>query len=126
MSEGAWFSGFDPSSSVTAGAEYVPGLPVVLAIDCGVSRHVAAVWFQVGPQRWDLPRAYRIVSRRRSRRRAGRGLPPIPLVPTFGERSTVTVFADFHCEGSFSEAAARAILRHGQELAGGGGRLRTW
>ena len=55
VSEGAWFSGFDPSSSVTARAEYVPGLPVVLAIDCGVSRHVAAVWFQVGPQRWDLP-----------------------------------------------------------------------
>ena len=33
-------------------AEYVPGFPVHLAIDCGVSRHVAAVWFQVSPVRY--------------------------------------------------------------------------
>jgi len=52
VSDGAWFKSFDPSRHVTEGAEYVPGFPVHLAIDCGVSRHVAAVWFQVRPVRY--------------------------------------------------------------------------
>ena len=121
VSEGAWFSGFDPSRSVTGLAEYVPGLPVVLAIDCGVSRHVAAVWFQVGPRRWDLPAGIPGRSSPPITSAGWTGPPPVPLVPRFGERSTVSVFADFHCEGSFSEAAARAILRRGRELAGGAG-----
>ena len=47
VSEGAWFPSFDPARHVTEAAEYDPALPVYLAIDCGVSRHVAAVWFQV-------------------------------------------------------------------------------
>ena len=85
---------------MTAAAEYDPALPVHLAIDCGVSRHVAAVWFQVR-----------------------RGRVPIERTPSGWivqadprEPETVTVFGDFHREGLFSEAAARAILAHGQAL----------
>ena len=32
---------------ITPRAESIPGLPVQLAIDCGLSRHVGALWFQV-------------------------------------------------------------------------------
>jgi hypothetical protein len=49
-SEAIRFPMFDPSPSgrhITAQAEYIPGLPVKLAIDCGLSRHVGALWFQV-------------------------------------------------------------------------------
>jgi hypothetical protein len=84
VGEGAWFRTFDPAKHVTDAAEYHPGFPVHLAIDCGVSRHVGAVWFQV------------------------RGLQPA--------HRRVTVFGDFHAEGLYSEAAARAIWAHGQEL----------
>ena len=51
VSDGAWFASFDASLHVSEAAEYEPGHPVHLAIDCGVSRHVAAVWFQVRPVR---------------------------------------------------------------------------
>ncbi len=51
ISEGAWFPRFDPSKHVDERAEFWPGHPIHLAIDCGVSRHVAAVWFQLrGPE----------------------------------------------------------------------------
>lgn len=46
VSEGAWFSRFDPKKAMTGEAEYIPGLPVYLAIDAGTSRTTAAVWFQ--------------------------------------------------------------------------------
>ena len=52
VSDGAWFASFDASRHVSEAAEYEPGYPVHLAIDCGVSRHVAAVWFQVRPVRY--------------------------------------------------------------------------
>jgi hypothetical protein len=120
-SDGAWFAGFDASRSVTARAEYVPGLPVVLAIDCGVSRHVAAVWFQVGPERLDVPPAFPDRYEPPITSAGWTGLPPVPLVPKYGERSTVTVFADFHREGLFSEASAWEIVRHGQGLPNGCG-----
>jgi hypothetical protein len=45
-SEAIRFPTFDPARHVTPRAEYHPGLPVKLAIDCGVSRHVGALWFQ--------------------------------------------------------------------------------
>ena len=68
MSDGAWFPSFDAARHVTAAAEYDPALPVHLAIDCGVSRHVAAVWFQVmrrgRPLRVDLPAWIRRTGRR--------------------------------------------------------------
>ncbi len=47
VSEGAWFARFEPARHITAEAEYHTSFPVFLAIDCGVSRHVGAVWFQV-------------------------------------------------------------------------------
>jgi hypothetical protein len=49
VGEGAWFTTFDPARHVTVEAEFDPRLAVHLAIDCGVSRHVGAVWFQVRP-----------------------------------------------------------------------------
>jgi phage terminase large subunit-like protein len=49
VGEGAWFTAFDPARHVSVDAEYDPRLAVHLAIDCGVSRHVGAVWFQVRP-----------------------------------------------------------------------------
>jgi hypothetical protein len=45
-SEAIRFPTFDPARHVTASAEYIHGLPVKLAIDCGLSRHVGAIWFQ--------------------------------------------------------------------------------
>ncbi len=47
VSDGAWFPQYDPRRHESADAEYDPRFPVHLAIDCGVSRHVAAVWFQL-------------------------------------------------------------------------------
>lgn len=84
VSDGAWFHRFDPAKHVTEAAEHHPRFPVHLAIDCGVSRHVAAVWFQVQEVG---PRHHR-----------------------------VHVFGDFHAEGLYSEAAARAVLARGEAL----------
>ena len=47
VSDGAWFNGFNVAKHVSEKAEYDPRFPVHLAIDCGVSRHVGAVFFQV-------------------------------------------------------------------------------
>jgi hypothetical protein len=44
---GVWFSAFDERKHVTLSAEYVPTLPVHLAVDPGV--HTGAVWFQLRP-----------------------------------------------------------------------------
>jgi hypothetical protein len=38
---------FDPARHVTPRAEFLWGQPVRVAIDCGLSRHVGALWFQV-------------------------------------------------------------------------------
>ncbi len=104
VSDGAWFKSFDAGRHVTEGAEYVPGLPVHLAIDCGVSRHVGAVWFQVRPGGVPVrttPGGW-VVS-------PASGGPAGP---------TVVVFGDFHSEGLYSAAAAEAIVAHGQSLPG--------
>jgi phage terminase large subunit-like protein len=84
VSDGVWFPRFAPEKHVVEAAEYDPRFPVHLAIDCGVSRHTAAVWFQV------------------------RGVDPA--------QRRVTVFGDFHAEGLYSEAAAKAIWSRGREL----------
>ena len=47
IQEGAWFPAFDPTRHVSDSAEYQAGLPVRLAVDCGVSGHTGAVFFQV-------------------------------------------------------------------------------
>src|SRR5207245_2769019 len=44
--EGAWFPSFDPKRHVSESAEWDPALPVRLAVDCGVSFHTGAVFFQ--------------------------------------------------------------------------------
>jgi hypothetical protein len=90
VGEGAWFAGFDPARHVTAEAEWDRRFPVHLAIDCGLSRHVGAVWLQF--------------------RSTYEG----------AAKACVTVFGDYHGEGLYSEANARAILQHGQALTGGG------
>jgi terminase large subunit-like protein len=46
-SPAARFPTFDRDRHVVEKAEYLPGLPVRLAIDCGLSRHVGALWYQV-------------------------------------------------------------------------------
>jgi Terminase large subunit, T4likevirus-type, N-terminal len=123
VSDGAWFKSFDAARHVSEGAEYVPGLPVHLAIDCGVSRHVAAVWFQVRPVCYVPQHA---LPDRHEPEPTSRGWTPLrpalPMVAEHGLRSVVTVFGDFHCEGLYSEAAARAIVAHGEALPGCGGR----
>jgi hypothetical protein len=49
--DGLRFQRFDATKHVALAAEYDDRYPVHLAIDCGVSRHTAAVWFQVrGPE----------------------------------------------------------------------------
>jgi phage terminase large subunit-like protein len=47
ITEGAWFSRFNVGTHVSETAEFDYRFPVHLAIDAGVSRFVAAVWFQV-------------------------------------------------------------------------------
>ena len=47
LTEGVWFTSFDPARHISAAAEYHPGHPVRCAIDAGTSRHTAAVYFQV-------------------------------------------------------------------------------
>ena len=101
VSDGAWFTGFDPARHVAEAAEYDHRFPVHLAIDCGVSRHVAAVWFQVRPG--GLPAATT----------PGGWL--LPVAAGVAE-ATVTVFGDYHAEGLYSEAAARAIVAYGEHL----------
>jgi Terminase large subunit, T4likevirus-type, N-terminal len=123
VSEGAWFPSFDPGRHVTDLAEYHPGYPVHLAIDCGLSRHVGAVWFQVRPIRplpcFTPPSVIEAIHTA-----SGWRMPSVPdrRVPDLSPRGTVCVFADFHAEGLYSEAAALAILAHGGELPHCGGR----
>jgi phage terminase large subunit-like protein len=45
--ETAWFVSFDRAKHVSNRADYFPGVPVHLAIDCGTSKVTGAVWFQV-------------------------------------------------------------------------------
>jgi hypothetical protein len=59
----ARFPSFSEARHVLEKAEYVPGLPVRLAIDCGLSRHVGALFFQVRERDGDGPgRVRRILS----------------------------------------------------------------
>ena len=108
VSDGAWFPSFDPTKHVTASAEYDPALPVHLAIDCGVSRFVAAVWFQV---RGELPE-----EKPPADAWVAWPIAPAPASPAPPRGGVVTVFADWCGEGLYSQAAARAILARGPAL----------
>jgi phage terminase large subunit-like protein len=105
ISEGAWFATFDPAKHVTEEAVYQPGYPVHLAIDAGSARHTGAVWFQVRP----LHSAQSVT-------------PSGWVLAGPRPRETVCVFADYHAEGLFSEANARAIQARGAALPGAAGR----
>jgi phage terminase large subunit-like protein len=122
ISEGAWFARFDPVKHMHQDAEYRPGFPVHLAIDCGVSLHVAAVWFQVRP----LNPATRLATADRIeavRTPDGFAVPQTAVwrIPDLGPRRTIAVFGEWHGEGFYSEAAAKAIRAHGDTLPGAGG-----
>ena len=86
ITEGAWFKSFDVAKHVNEAAEFIPGLPVHLAIDAGTSQTTGAVWFQV--------------------RQVG----------TYSYSHRVTVFGDYCVKGLFSEANAKAIKAKGESL----------
>ena len=46
-SDGGWFARSRPSEHVSLSAEHHPAYETFLAIDCGISQHVGAVFFQV-------------------------------------------------------------------------------
>ena len=89
---------------MTAEADYHPGFAVHLAIDCGVSRHVGAVFFQVREVARDPWSG------------AGRTGLHLPLATCHLPLMRVTVFGDYHGEGLYSEASARAIRAKAEEL----------
>jgi hypothetical protein len=107
VSEGAWFTRFDVARHVSEGAEYDPRFRVHLAIDCGVSRHVGAVFFQVLPG---------IGSRASSVGNTGSDRNAFPDARCPMRDARVQVFGDYHAEGLFSEANAKAIQAKAQEL----------
>src|SRR5262249_17254668 len=62
-SAAARFPSFSEARHVMEKAEYVPGRPVRLAIDCGLSRPVGALWFQERERDGRTPnRVRRIIS----------------------------------------------------------------
>jgi hypothetical protein len=91
-SETVRFPGFSPARHVLEKAEYVPGLPVRLAIDCGLSRHVGALFFQVRERDGAAPGSVRRI---------------------------VSVFADYYAVDKTSSDNARAILARSYEVCGG-------
>jgi hypothetical protein len=58
-SAAARFPSFSEPRHVLEKADYVPGLPVRLAIDCGLSRHVGALFFQVRERDGATPNSVR-------------------------------------------------------------------
>ncbi len=104
VSDGLWFRRFDAARHVALAAEYDDRIPVHLAIDCGVSRHTAAVWFQVRP------------SCHLSVASCQQDLSSTGNWQLTTGNSAVTVFGDFYAEGLYAEAAAGAIRARGEEL----------
>jgi Terminase large subunit, T4likevirus-type, N-terminal len=86
------FPGFSPARHVVERAEYVPGLPVRLAIDCGLSRHVGALFFQVRERDGTTPG---------------------------GVRRIISVFADYYAVDKTSYDNALAILERSRRVCGG-------
>lgn len=91
-SAAARFPSFSEPRHVLEKAECVPGLPVRLAIDCGLSRHVGALFFQV-------------------RERDG---------STHGSiRRIISVFGDYYAVDKTSADNAQAIKELSYQLCGG-------
>jgi hypothetical protein len=91
-SETVRFPTFRTSRHVVDRAEHVPGLPVRLAIDCGLSRHVGALWFQVRERDGATPNSVRRI---------------------------ISVFADYYAIDKTSSDNARAILERSYQVCGG-------
>ena len=91
-SETVRFPGFSAARHVVEKAEYVPGLPVRLAIDCGLSRHVGALFFQVRERDGATPGSVRRI---------------------------ISVFADYYAVDKTSSDNARAILDRSYPVCGG-------
>ena len=91
-SESVRFPTFDTARHVMERAEYVPGLPVRLAIDCGLSRHVGALFFQVRERDGAVPGSVRRI---------------------------VSVFADYYAVDRTSADNALAIVQRAHQVCGG-------
>jgi hypothetical protein len=91
-SESVRFPGFDTARHVVDRAEYVPGLPVRVAIDCGLSRHVGALFFQVRERDGTAPGSVRRI---------------------------VSVFADYYAVDRTSHDNALAIKERAYQVCGG-------
>jgi hypothetical protein len=122
-SEAIRFPMFDPARHVTPRAELVWGQPVRLAIDCGLSRHVGAVWFQVRERDDPLP-SWRGGPGWGSGPQPGHGLswpgtPQPPFARGAHDRVVLSVFADYYAVDKTSEFHAKAILARSQELCQG-------
>src|SRR6185437_14049659 len=91
-SAAARFPSFSEARHVMKLAEYVPGRPVRLAIDCGMSRHVGALFFQ-------------------DRERDGTAPGSI--------RRIISVFGDYYAVDRTSYDNAQAIKEHAYQLCQG-------
>ena len=91
-SAAARFPSFAEARHVLEKAEYVPGLPVRLAIDCGLSRHVGALFFQVREREGTAPGSVRRI---------------------------VSVFGDYYAVDKTSADNAQAIQSLSYRLCGG-------
>src|SRR5262249_25366359 len=91
-SAAARFPNFSEPRHVLEKAEYVPGRPVQLAIDCGLSRHVGALWFQVRERDGATPGSVRRI---------------------------ISVFGDYYAVDRTSSDNALAIKEKSWQLCGG-------
>jgi hypothetical protein len=119
VGRGAWFARFDPVRHVASEAEYDPAFPVHLAIDCGVSRHTAAVWFQVHPSCRSSSQLS-VASCQSKTSLAGNWELTTGNWELATDNSRVIVFGDWHGEGLYPEASAGAILARSRELPSAG------
>jgi hypothetical protein len=86
------FPSFTEARHVMEKADYVPGRPVCLAIDCGLSRHVGALFFQVRERDGTAPGSIRRI---------------------------LSVFGDYYAMDRNSADNAQAILARAHQLCGG-------
>jgi len=91
-SAAARFPSFSEPRHVMEKAEYVPGKPVRLAIDCGMSRHVGALFFQERERDGTTPGSIRRI---------------------------ISVFGDYYAVDKTSYDNAQAIKEHAYQLCQG-------
>jgi hypothetical protein len=91
-SAAARFPSFSEARHVVERAEYVPGRKVRLAIDCGLSRHVGALWFQDRERDGTAPGSVRRI---------------------------ISVFGDYYAMDKTSYDNALAIKEKSSQLCGG-------